>query len=397
MEEKLKILDEKITFYKNLKLSEFWSKKAEIINDYTEFADLLMTSKNVNHQLTAFNYFIKVHDLSFGKRNVKPRALACARFLLQNGVNCLDLLLQSFPDDIEVNLLAGNILRKANNLLLSTSYYKLAAHFTKDKHVKFNALFSIACNFVDTNQLELALAYCDELEKIDSANFHLHELLGTCYTKQKDIKKAIKHFDKAYKYTGNDEMRANILTNKGLVISFTRDFVKSEECYQRSLFYNPNNYYALQNMLLDYLYQDYSMKELYEKHCKINSFFVEKNKFEKPSEIKKIGVFSGDLSKHNHHPATEIVNAIPNCQIGDNFTTTIYAVPNTWNINGAGTVGNAYQFQTGTGISNRSNIPSVPYNATTFAQILTFRFVVANVTSPSVIMHRISNVTSTAS
>ena len=302
MEEKLKILDEKITFYKNLKLSEFWSKKAEIINDYTEFADLLMTSKNVNHQLTAFNYFIKVHDLSFGKRNVKPRALACARFLLQNGVNCLDLLLQSFPDDIEVNLLAGNILRKANNLLLSTSYYKLAAHFTKDKHVKFNALFSIACNFVDTNQLELALAYCDELEKIDSANFHLHELLGTCYTKQKDIKKAIKHFDKAYKYTGNDEMRANILTNKGLVISFTRDFVKSEECYQRSLFYNPNNYYALQNMLLDYLYQDYSMKELYEKHCKINSFFVEKNKFEKPSEIKKIGVFSGDLSKHNHHP-----------------------------------------------------------------------------------------------
>lgn len=95
--------------------------------------------------------------------------------------------------------------------------------------------------------------------------------------------------------------------------------------------------------------------------------------------------------------ATEIVNAIPNCQIGDNFTTTIYAVPNTWNINGAGTVGNAYQFQTGTGISNRSNIPSVPYNATTFAQILTFRFVVANVTSPSVIMHRISNVTSTAS
>lgn len=78
MEEKLKILDEKITFYKNLKLSEFWSKKAEIINDYTEFADLLMTSKNVNHQLTAFNYFIKVHDLSFGKRNVKPRALACA-------------------------------------------------------------------------------------------------------------------------------------------------------------------------------------------------------------------------------------------------------------------------------------------------------------------------------
>lgn len=99
--------------------------------------------------------------------------------------------------------------------------------------------------------------------------------------------------------------------------------------------------------------------------------------------------FTASVTDNIGPNASDIVAAIPNCRVGDNFLTTIVSVPST-----AITVGSIlYTINPGTGMSNRSNIPNVAHTATIGSQLVTYRFVVTNVTSPSIVIHRLANVT----
>lgn len=101
--------------------------------------------------------------------------------------------------------------------------------------------------------------------------------------------------------------------------------------------------------------------------------------------------FAGSIVDTVGPTATDIVNAIPNCKVGDTFMTTVYSWPTS-----PVTVGSIlHTLQEGTGISNRMNIPNVAFSSSIGAQFVTLKFVITNVTSPSVVMHRISNVTQT--
>lgn len=101
--------------------------------------------------------------------------------------------------------------------------------------------------------------------------------------------------------------------------------------------------------------------------------------------------FTGDITDTLGSSAAEIVNAIPNCQVGDQFNTLIYTHPSTPVTSGTLT----HSLVTGTNISNRANIANVQYTSTLGAHFLTYKFVVTNVTTPTVVLHRLSSVTAT--
>lgn len=90
--------------------------------------------------------------------------------------------------------------------------------------------------------------------------------------------------------------------------------------------------------------------------------------------------------------ATELVNLIPNCQIGDSFIFTYYVTPSSWNISGAGTTGVTWNIGVGSGATNKGSFTNFQFSSSVQAFIYTGRIVITSVSSPAYDLLRLANV-----
>lgn len=304
MENKLLMLDEKINNYKKMSLYEINIKRSEMALDYLEFGEMLLFHENPNYKFNGLIYLCKSYKINPSK-DLENKIIDAGRVVFKAGINPVNTIMETIPHHHIALATFGDILKQDNKLLEAIRYLLIAYEYTKKKDEKVNILVNISKCYYDLDAIELCCNTLFQVFKLDFTNAVALQLLGCCYAKTKDSKNSVKNFDKALKYSKDDDVnfKSACLLNKGLAQGFNADWDDARISYERSLFYNPKNEFALQNMLMDALYQDkYSMTDIYNHHLKLNDMFEigDVDVIGKPEVIRKIGIVSGDLN--GDHP-----------------------------------------------------------------------------------------------
>lgn len=317
MENKLLLLDAKINNIKNYDLYEINTKRNEIALDFMEFGEILLLHTNNQYKFSGLIYLCKSYKINPSK-DVEDKIINAGKICFQHGMNPVNTIMECIPHNPIALATFGDLLKQNNNLIEAVKYLSIALELTKKKDEKVNILINIAKCYYDMDAVELCCNTLYQVFKIDLNNCVALQLLGCCFAKVKDSKNSIKNFDKALKYSKEDDVnfKSACLLNKGLALGFSSSWDESRVCYERSLFYNPKNEFSLQNLLVDGLYQDkYNMTDIYNQHLKLNDLFEinEVEKFEKPKKVRKIGVVSGDLN--GNHPVQSFTKVFDDSRV----------------------------------------------------------------------------------
>ena len=304
MENKLLLLDEKINNYKKMGLYEINTKRSEMALDYLEFGEMLLFHSNPNYKFNGLIYICKSYKINPTK-DLENKIIDAGRVVFKAGINPVNTIMETIPHNPIALATFGDLLKQDNKLLEAIKYLLIAYEYTKKKDEKVNILINISKSYFDLDAIELCCNTLFQVFKLDFINAVALQLLGCCYAKTKDSKNSVKNFDKALKYSKDDDVnfKSACLLNRGLAQGFSSSWDEARVSYERALFYNPKNEFALQNLLMDELYQDkYNMTDIYNHHLKLNDLFEigDVDVIDKPEVIRKIGIVSGDLN--GDHP-----------------------------------------------------------------------------------------------
>ncbi len=184
----------------------------------------------------------------------------------------------------------------------------------------------------------LAKYYFLKALELDETDPDIHNQLAVTYTEQRDIDKAvyhynlgIKHYKKAHISSDPEGLLASIYMNMGLARSYECDFKASIECYNSALKVRPRLALAYQNKLLDLNYISHLIPdEMYvsRMHMNLNHVYdsVETEcrgyTLKQPSDKLSIGFVSGDFVCH---PVSYFISALLKKLNPDKYNVTCYS------------------------------------------------------------------------
>jgi len=197
----------------NLKNNYFYKAKMQIdklqnINKESDFAkiyDILIKLKNnneidddvANQELTAlkYNYFTGI--MKEAQKSIK--LLNINKCLAKNDIQCakdnINLLLKKYPNDFDINILAGDIYEKCKSYLANVYYHKA---YLIDKKKYFYHLLKL-------KNYKRLINYVDELKNYPDIFSKVNLYLAKQYYNKQQYKKALEYAIKAYKYSPSKE------------------------------------------------------------------------------------------------------------------------------------------------------------------------------------------------
>ena len=240
------------------------NQEREQLYDDREYADVMSRYKRMLRN--GKNYFFDVHEfeilieqfLQFGDLENAGNAIEIgicqhpcsgilllkkAQVLIDKGENTSALKILDDAEKLEIGnfelfLLKGIAYNFIGMKKEARDYFTKAIEMSGENIV--DALFSIAINFENLNDLDTSLTYLLAANKEDNKNLTILFELGACYDRLEDYKNSIKHYNE---YLDIDPFSDSVWFNLGVVYSKLLEFDKAIEAFDFTI--SINEKYAL--------------------------------------------------------------------------------------------------------------------------------------------------------
>ncbi len=162
-----------------------------------------------------------------------------------NALQLSAVLVKAHPADARAQALYGDMLMQNQQYAEAKPVFKKSISLSKENYATFEQLVRIE---LSENKIDEAIADGEEALTYFPNQAWMHYLLGTAWLQKKQTAKAIEYLKNAADLNADDDtLGAYIYSILGDAYQERKDYAASDAAYQKSLTYNPENAFTLNN------------------------------------------------------------------------------------------------------------------------------------------------------
>jgi predicted O-linked N-acetylglucosamine transferase (SPINDLY family) len=272
----------------------------DFINQQKEQSDLIYNEETDTplERLRNLDFLLKL-DPSNLKYQVSMKEIV----IKEKQLRYIKDLVVNYPNDYETNILYCRLLIangvKNEQLILEYLNRTLALSTHSAERVEVYKLYGDY--YTSTTNRTLAILFFKKAFEISPTDIHILNSLAVNLVLQGFLEEALTYSNSLIMYASKNpatlpQQLSSFYQNRGLIYEQMNDYVEANKDYQIALKHNKDNYYVVQNQLLNNLYDpDMTAEGLLEASMKMNEFV---SPFKTTSKGSKIAVLSGDFVNH---------------------------------------------------------------------------------------------------